>query len=484
VGGFLCRLVASYRAIAEFRPRPQGREQDSVSQAGYALPSVLLLITILSIVALSILALHAMQREQVYIEAAKIKSEYAAQSAVARTLAKLDGVELLREAMKGSDEKFQFSDATTASVHTSSWGVLLLVEAVGECKTSRATRIALAGQRPPTPWENALVMRDTQHQLVFTGTASVKGNIQVGSAGVTTGTVQDLPAPARLPIDGKIEKGNTTRIPEVARDILSDLLLRLSSTLEGSSAWLGQTGQVNRVTRASGDSVLAEGVADSVDIVYAQGSLRVSGQILRRTRPLCVVAHGRIIVEPHAALLGLIALVASGEIEIRQGATFEHPLLFSQRGCTVSAGASFTGQLIAPRIEIDSAATLHYPSAIVSCPCGSSPKTPLRVTIRAGGTVEGFAGVLSTGTPLLEDDLLVIEPTASLTGTAFSESRMTLDGSVAGSVITSDFFFYLPPTMYVGWLRSARIDRTALPSGYLIPALFGRTPQLDIVEWL
>jgi hypothetical protein len=51
-------------------------------------------------------------------------------------------------------------------------------------------------------------------------------------------------------------------------------------------------------------------------------------------------------------------------------------------------------------------------------------------------------------------------------------------------VMTNDFYFYEQPTQYYGWLRSGRIDRSALPAGFLVPPGFSEKVHLEVLDWL
>jgi Tfp pilus assembly protein PilX len=69
-------------------------------ERGFALPSVLFLVTILSLLAASIITLHYFLRQTSLIEVAKVKAEYAAESGIANAISQLkSGVNLTQTSM-------------------------------------------------------------------------------------------------------------------------------------------------------------------------------------------------------------------------------------------------------------------------------------------------------------------------------------------------------------------------------------------------
>ena len=80
------------------------------SEHGYALPSTLLLITILSFVAAAVISLVFAQHQQALREVAQVRAEYAAQSGVARILSRCTTNEDLTSLMSptGQGQHFAF----------------------------------------------------------------------------------------------------------------------------------------------------------------------------------------------------------------------------------------------------------------------------------------------------------------------------------------------------------------------------------------
>jgi Tfp pilus assembly protein PilX len=99
------------------------------SQKGFALPSVLFLVTILSLLAASVIMLHYFLRQTSLIEVAKVKAEYAAESGIAKIISQLkSGSNLTQMSLSGLIKNYQFEDGSEANTEAKSWGAYLVVK--------------------------------------------------------------------------------------------------------------------------------------------------------------------------------------------------------------------------------------------------------------------------------------------------------------------------------------------------------------------
>jgi hypothetical protein len=106
------------------------------------------------------------------------------------------------------------------------------------------------------------------------------------------------------------------------------------------------------------------------------------------------------------------------------------------------------------------------------------------IVIKEQARVEGFVGMIMKGNIIHPEPVVVVSSGATVTGAIYSDGKITLDGTVLGSVLTHDFYFYEAPTTYLGWLRGGIIDRVNLPKGFLAPIGFCSTFHLDVLDWL
>ncbi len=445
-------------------------------EEGYALPSILFLVTILTLVAFSVIVLEYLERQVALRQVVQVKAEYAAQSGVVRAL--LEGSSELASREPFTQKHISFDDGSEAFVRAQPWGVYKMVESFGGCRGIRKMRLACVASQPPEAFRQALILGNNQYQLVFTGTSQIRGDISIGPAGATTGSLHGYSTPATLPLVGRVRGGTGgIQVPQVDRDAIRDLRQYYESLLERKVPALAIA-----ATLAPGERIAA--VADSIDIVFTSGSINFQKDSLdHRARPLVVVtaaSQGSFSIARGTHVEGLLSVVCEDSIYVPRDVSLNHVVLYSRKAICVEGARLSSSQLIAPRISIDSSTEASYPSALVSL--APSGLAPLRqsICLEAGSSLEGFIYLDSP----FGDDLVTVEPLARVVGAIYSTARVTLDGTVQGSVLAGDLYFYEAPTVYLGWLRSGKIDRTVLREGFLVPSVFSGVSSSGILEWL
>ncbi len=446
----------------------------SNGEAGFALPSVMMLITILSLVSFSIIGYQYIHRRLAQIQIASMKAEYAAQSGVVKILA--DGT---------SSAVYSFSDGSSAIVRKSPWGLFPLVFSEGAASNCRSVRIALAAARPAREYDGAMLFANTLHQLVLTGSSSVKGDVVVGQSGIATGSIRNFPTPVRMPIEGSVTKLPTPELPG-SEDLLRDFAESFYDSEFGQTK--PRTGSATAAVRAAAGEdgkIDLTSVSDSIDVVTVPGNAALTGHLTRRMRPLDIMVDGNASVENGARFDGLVAVKAAGEISIKKGAVLTNALIVSRTSIRLMESAVVTGQFIAPSVTVDSNAVARYPSLVMSLPAAAKSTAKRREVVLLGNaSVEGWVVLGSQKSNQGVEDIVMIWPRASIKGLLRSDALCSLDGSVTGMVHVRDFHFYQSPTRYYGWLRSAKIDRTGLPTGFLVPPVFSGKPEYEVLQWL
>jgi cytoskeletal protein CcmA (bactofilin family) len=384
--------------------------------------------------------------------------------------------------IKNRSELYFASQAAGTTVFP--WGVYSIAKCTAGSSGQKLVRQAIVGSKPSQSLSFGLVFRNQSHQLVMTGTASVAGDALLGLSGAAVGHLNEYSSPVRLPIRGQIQSIAEPRLPRLRLNFLEGQIQTFSSML-GKAAFqeTADSNQIVGVGGAEGLTNALNAVGGNATQVYIAGDAILTSPIVRREKPLTLVVTGSIRVKNGGELDGLITVIAGKTISVDSGARIEHALLYANNSIVVKRGAKITSQLISPTITLEQNAYAVYPSAVVSLSDGHSAHQ--RITISSGAKVEGFVALIDKdGEDALYTHIIDIQPTAQIVGAVYCNTAITLDGNVFGSVFTTDFYFYQAPTKYLGWLRSGVIDRSKLPSGYLLPVGFGDEPNLDILEWL
>ena len=243
---------------------------------GFALPSILFLITILTVVALSVISFVAVQHQLALRDIAKLKAEYAAQSGIAAMCAQSGGIV----------RSVGFDDGSRAQVTVTPWGMYQIVRSEGRFGKESSVRVALAGLRPSGEFRNALVFSNPNHELVLAGGCSITGDVVVGLAGVTTGKLRNIPAPSGVPITGRITQEPSPALPVVRTDQLRSETYNYPAPPNGT-----KSASVEFAKTPEGALRLGT-IPDSMEYVYIAGNASFTDTVTRREQPLSIVVNG------------------------------------------------------------------------------------------------------------------------------------------------------------------------------------------------
>jgi cytoskeletal protein CcmA (bactofilin family) len=296
--------------------------------------------------------------------------------------------------------------------------------------------------------------------------------------------MRDFITPTRMPVEGNVRKEQTPTLPEMTENQKNKLSSFYEEIIRGARQAAGEQTNIIRPTIDPSGTLLIASVPDSTDYVLLGGNISIEGEYQRRLRPLYIIIDGMCTLRKSTRVEGLIAVTASDEMTVECGASLSHTLIVSRNSIHLLPSSILSGQCIAPSITVDSGAIVRYPSLVLSIPEKTNDGMKREILLRGSAKIDGSLILLSCVNTPTGEDIITISPQSTVTGFVRSDNLMTLDGNVHGMVQTKDFYFYQSPTKYYGWLRSGRIDRTILPSGYLLPPLLINRPKYEVLEWL
>jgi len=399
-------------------------------------------------------------------------------------LAATNGIQLCI-ANKSIYESNNYEDNSRSNTELIPWGFYKLATSNGIYNREVTTYQALIGERPSSNTKIALTYTNPEHQLIFTGNIQINGDVEVGSRGITLGTIPQYPTPRRLPIQGNVIRRSFNRDNSSFKDINSQIenyneLIDLVKKKEYSIT--------NGTIIKNGSFDLTKLETDTSDIIFIEQNANLTGKIHCRGKPIQIVINGDVtfLSSEISSLSGPIIIVATGRITLPPSTSIENIILYSQRSIDVLSDSKINAQLIAPRIIIQSNTLLSYPSAVYSYKAtGDTTQVERAIRIESGSLVEGFVGMDGNERVYDKPELIIINQLATITGTIVSEEALTLEGRVLGSIITKEFYFYQEPTRYYGWVKQGLIDKNALPSSYLTPlGMNSSSTSWEVLEWL
>jgi cytoskeletal protein CcmA (bactofilin family) len=441
-------------------------------QSGFALPSVLMLVTVLTLVAMSVLLMQHLRYLQAVSDVARAKAELAAQSGIALAASQRE--------FREDPLLVSFSDSSSASIRTVPWGLLKLAVVEGVSGRMRSTRVALLGAAPPSSYRNAICFGGSSRQLIMTGTTSVAGDVVVGPMGVAVGALPGAARPPRLPVAGNVVRNPQVSSPALDGELLERSFAPFVAFLKGNLPAGIERAPIGDLTGSS------HRISDSTECLVWNGGSVSALNVSRHSKPLRVYVLGSLSFASNAAVEGAVAFYASGSVQIEAGARIDNAVIMSGDSIVVESGVSMRGQLIAPRVLVKTSSAFAYPSVI--CAYGSIEDGKQSLELSAGCRCEGLVCFIRGANAHQSNShdvqhLAVVDRDATVIGALYADGPVTLDGTVIGSAIVRDLYFYEAPTSYFGWLRSARIDRQKLPEGFALPQAFGEGKG-EVVVWM
>jgi hypothetical protein len=451
-------------------------------EAGFALPSVLFLVTILGIIAASLLTLGFLRKKEALSDVARLKACYAAESGVVRVCAAIEHGTIPESDLWGGDLQYEFEGGRAkAVVRVEPWGMFYRVESIGGSLGTHHELSALLGATPVGDLSGALLYAHSSHQLVLTGDVKIRGEVTTGSSGITIGTLRDYSTPLQLPVEGQVNTIKGVTLPPLR----SGPLERHLSVLRGFINDTLKPDQGRIILHGSEDIQLtAEVISDDVHSVVLDAGAIVRGDYPDRSKDLTVIVKGDLTIHSSARLRGDYCLVATGTVTIHPGSKIEGGFIVSMKEILIEDGGDICAQCVAPVIKVEKGSRLRFPSVLYATDPSGVDTATLHLDVKPGSLVEGMIALSTTRDGELSSNLLKIHPGARVTGVVYSTTRIESDGEITGSMLTNDLYFYEEPTTYLGWLRRGSIDRVNLPAWYSAPIGIGevRAP-LAVVQW-
>jgi hypothetical protein len=436
-------------------------------EEGFALPSVLMLMLILTLLAMSVLLMQHLRRMQAVMDVARVRADLAAQSGIARALS---------EPSSGrGNQTYEFADSSVAVVRIRPWGLITLAKSEGRASRARASRTALLGSTPPACYRYALTFGNPSRQLILTGSATITGNLALGPMGATVGTLPGERQPRHLPVTGSVHRGAPSFLPPFESRTMDAAFSVFDKFLGGQ---LPESGSDSRAVHTEDLNALA----DSVETARMQGNIHITQRLIRREHPLEVYVQGNLDIGRGAAIEGLVAFYVTGSARVSSGARCENVVLMCGGPATIDSGVVMRGQVIAPSITVGPDAKLMYPSVLCSREV-TGVRSARKIELSRHSRTEGMVILLRGRGGNASKDIVTVGREATVFGAIHAEGTMTLDGRVEGTALFEDLFFYQAPTSYHGWMRSGRIDRSALPEGFAVPPALS-PGKGEVMLWL
>jgi predicted acyltransferase (DUF342 family) len=160
-------------------------------------------------------------------------------------------------------------------------------------------------------------------------------------------------------------------------------------------------------------------------------------------------------------------------------------IFYAENSITVQDNVQCSGQFFAAQsIQIQDSAHLLYPSVLYVSGLEMLGERRGEIYLLDHSILEGTI-IYPETTSLLQQEKghLLISENSLLNGLVYHAGRVELAGTINGSLLTMNTYFYDAPTHYINWLRSGTINVFKRKPEFCLPDCFTGTNHYGIVYY-
>lgn len=433
-------------------------------EEGSALVTVLFIAVVFSTMLLILLSLLRQHSVFVHRKASFLTAKYQAEGGLFKSLDSLNNLPRHQYPFQSETMTMPLSDKDSAATTYQIWGGYLSLTSSAKKRKTSYRFSTLAGCDNSDWRKYALMINPDNFSLTVTGDTHLAGDVITGPAGVRKAAFRGRPYRRSRPVYGKILKTRQDLRPVPDRDYLNRLYTHFRLQFSEHKIL----------------SLAAVIKKDTLQIDLAKngkaGIYFATAQLLQK-RPWQIRGPGSIILtEPlslerpiqftrQVTLLSRESILISNAVEVREA------LFYSRKEIFLKNIQHFSGQLFSETAIILDNAQTQSPSLITVYAQNENNFLQVRNHSRAAGGLfflhqdSSLAGGNSNGK-------IRIGPSTFVDGLVFSDHLLTLEGTVAGTVIADRFHFYYSPTDYFNWINGAKIFKSRGKVDLLMPLFF------------
>lgn len=443
------------------------------NESGYALATVLIILSLLMVVVGVIMVLSLTQSRFIQRDIHDGKARYFAEAGLYTFLS--DSTYYADTTNTSFD--VILPDSVRVTIHRQPYGAYWLLTSMASSSNQEKTLRALVGAEADSLYDRAIVMGDVFSGLIVTGTTTVRGDIVSGSDGLQRRSFRGDPFSGT--VDGANIRADSSWFPQFdSRDIAWQL--RLTTQLIDSPP------ENATILRGGSFDARSYSQPDSATTYVSAEDLTVSSlQAMQLTDHTTFIVDGALTIEGALDLGEYSRFFIRDSIVINGDITGRHSLFITNGSIQVRGNSHLSTQLISREsITVSEGSYLTYPSVVYLQPRVDSGAKQGFINLNGSSRIDGIV-ILPDVTQTITNDesLLTIEENAFVRGGVYNTSRTELLGTVQGTVLTHQFYFYQSPTNYINWLRNADIDLEQRPAPFTIPLGFSQRPAFTLLDY-
>ncbi len=354
-------------------------------------------------------------------------------------------------------------------VKASCFGAFVLVQSNGQVTNLQSTVRILVGQEPTSFSNFAVNLGDSTATLNFTGLTRINGDIVLQSQRIQSTGFRGIPYRGRW-IGKSVGQGQSgqafsSQMLDDQFDQFSDLFKRVSVARSDFR------GLLNSV---QGDTLFFD--EDQSWNLSAQTNL---------SEFLTLIVSGKLRIEGEGTFGKFTSIIVQDSLLVTGEVNGEHLLMYAKNHIELSGQTQMSTQLLSKgSISIKDESYLTYPSLVYSSRPFQTFEDAESIRIADQAVVDGT--VILSGESVSGNNQkarIKIEKDAIVRGAVYSDQQVDIEGTVLGSIITDQFYFYDAPTSYVNWIRDATIDVSQRPANFQTPIGFGDSVRFAVIDW-
>ncbi len=367
-----------------------------------------------------------------------------------------------------------WGDTTFISINE--FGGYIEVISKGVKKQKHTELRVLLGEIPSEDFEYALLVADDRSHVTFTGSCNITGNIKTGRKGTQISPFKGKAFKGS--IDGIVESDDEITLPELNGEYYEDLISKFDKYIFLPPAPYVYFKNLNAGNYRSTN--------DHSRVYYSEDDivLNDSNKILLSSSNIFISKKNITITDSGSFAFGSV-FVAKEKIIIQNKTSGTMGIFYAQNEIIIEDNVKCSGQFIGgQKITVSDFAALEYPSVLFLNGFELMGERIGNITVTDFARIEGSIiypasesfGVADKGKIFIDNDSVV-------DGAIYSSSQVDFNGTLNGSLITNQLYFYHSPAHYINWLRAGEINILKREKYFCLPLQFSETPGLDIVYY-
>ncbi len=358
----------------------------------------------------------------------------------------------------------------TATPFGGFWDIRSQVTISNQSKTIRM----LIGDESVGLTQAAIALGDSTSSLTVTGTTRVSGDVYT-----TNQTIREEDFKG-VPFRGSINAPTSSLKEEGGMPVFDNALFNLQQEYFES---LFSNSSLSRFAT----SFAGLNPSDiNQDTLFFDGNTEwESNQAVSIERELFIIVKGNLTINGPYSFAPYTKLIVEDTLLVGGATKGTHLLFYAGKSLQVGGGARVTAQVLTKgEATVRDNAYLLYPSLVYSSKEFSNGGKEEVIDIRDQAVVDGLIMYPFQPNSFNRERLRIrVGPQATIRGGVYTQGQTELLGTVSGSVLTNQFYFYESPTSYINWLKDATIDVTQRPDDFVLPIGLSDTTNYSILDW-